>query len=177
MERSLQRLLQVSIDLRNQMAEIDKLRAAIQSAEASKQYQVRKSPMRLPAVNAYSIPLRSGTTAGMISDGEADMAPDAMACKVVMIASNFVSPQTLSDRKTTAVTDRDEITSADQDRLRILEELMNAGGYARSRHGFWITPGVEMKTRTSSMLKPCESDNAPAPWPSQSPGVVSHYGR
>jgi hypothetical protein len=168
MERSLQRLLQVSIDLRNQMAEIDKLRAAIQSAEASKQYQVRKSPMRLPAVSA---------TAGMMSDGEADMAPDAMACKVVMIASNFVSPQTLSDRKTTAVTDRDEITSADQDRLRILEELMNAGGYARSRHGFWITPGVEMKTRTSSMLKPCESDNAPAPWPSQSPGVVSHYGR
>ena len=103
--------------------------------------------MRLPAVSA---------TAGMMSDGEADMAPDAMACKVVMIASNFVSPQTLSDRKTTTVTDTDEITSADQDRLRILEELMNAGGYARSRHGFWITPGVEMKTRTSSMLKPCD---------------------
>ena len=90
MERSLQRLLQVSIDLRNQMAEIDKLRAAIRSAEASEQYQVRKSPMRLPAVSA---------TAGMMSDGEADMAPDAMACKVVMIASNFVSPQTLNTER------------------------------------------------------------------------------
>ena len=68
------------------------------------------------------------------------MAPNAMACKVVVIAPNFVAPQTLSDRKTTTVTDTDEITSADRDRLRMLEELMNAGGYARSRHGFWITP-------------------------------------
>ena len=83
----------------------------------------------------------------MISDGvQASMAPNAMACKVVMVAPNFVSPQTLSDRKTTTVTDTDEITSADQDRLRMLEELMNAGGYVRSRHGFWITPGIEMKT-------------------------------
>ena len=151
MERSLQRLLQVSIDLRNQMAEIHKLRAAIQSAEASKQYQVRKSRMRLPAVSTYSIPSSSGTshskTARMISDGvQASMAPNAMACKVVMVAPNFVSPQTLSDKKTTTVTDTDEITSADQDRLRMLEELMNAGGHVRSRHGFWITPGVEMKT-------------------------------
>ena len=31
-----QRLLQVSVDLRNQLAEIQKLRAAIQSAEAAK---------------------------------------------------------------------------------------------------------------------------------------------
>ena len=40
MERSIQvseqRLLQASVDLRNQMAEIHKLRAAIQSAEASR---------------------------------------------------------------------------------------------------------------------------------------------
>ena len=42
MDRSIQvseqRLLQSSADLRNQMAEIHELRAAIQSAEASKQY-------------------------------------------------------------------------------------------------------------------------------------------
>ena len=139
------------IDLRNQMAEIRKLRAAIQSAEASKQHQVRKSRMCLPAVSAYSIPSSSGAshskTARMISDGvQVSIAPNAMACKVVIAAPNFVSPQTLSDRKKTTVTDTVEITSADQDRLRMLEELMNAGGYVRSRHGFWITPGVEMKT-------------------------------
>jgi hypothetical protein len=149
MERSLQRLLQVSIDLRNQMAEIHKLRAAIQSAEASKQYQVRKSRMRLPAVSPIPSPqARERPIArlpGMISDGvQASMAPNAMACKVVVIAPNFVAPQTLSDGKTTTATDTDEITSADRDRLRLLEELMNAGGYARSRHGFWITPAVEM---------------------------------
>jgi hypothetical protein len=43
MERSIQvserHLVRVSIDLRNQMAEIHELRAAIQSAEASKQYR------------------------------------------------------------------------------------------------------------------------------------------
>ena len=130
MERSLQRLLQVSLDLRNQMAEIHKLRAA---------------------VSAYSIPSSSGTShskaARMISDGvQASLAPNAMACKVVMVAPNVVAPQTLSDRKTTTVMDTDEMTSADQDRLRTLEEMMHAGGYVRSRHGFWITPGVEMKT-------------------------------
>ena len=42
MERSIevseQRLLQASVDLRSQMAEIHKLRAAIQLAEVSKQY-------------------------------------------------------------------------------------------------------------------------------------------
>ena len=98
MERSIQvseqRLLQASVDLRSQMAEIHKLRAAIQSAEASKQYQVRKSRMRLPAVSAYSIPSSSGTShskaARMISDGvQASMAPSAMACKVVMDCSVF----------------------------------------------------------------------------------------
>ena len=147
MERSLQHLLQVSIDLRNQMAEIHKLRAAIQSAEASKQYQARKSSVRLPAASAYSIPSSSGTAhskaARMISNAiQASMAPSAMACKVVTVGP----PQTSSDRKTTTVTDTDEMTSADQDRLRTLEEMMHAGGYVRSRHGFWITPGVEMKT-------------------------------
>ena len=60
MERSLQRLLQVSIDLRNQMAEIHKLRSAIQSAEASKQYQVRQSRMRLPGRERLFHPLKLG---------------------------------------------------------------------------------------------------------------------
>jgi hypothetical protein len=156
MEQSLQRLLQVSIDLRNQMAEIHKLRAAIQSAEASKQYQVRQSRMRLPAVSAYSIPSSLGTSkaAKMISDGvQASMAPNAMASKVVMVAPNFVAPQTLNDRKTNAATDTDEMTSADLDRLRTLEEMMHASGYVRSRYGFWITPGVEMKTERSQDIE------------------------
>ena len=37
------------------------------------------------------------------------------------------------------------MTSADQDRLRTLEEMMYASGYVRSSHGFWIVPGVETK--------------------------------
>ena len=40
------------------------------------------------------------------------------------------------------------MTSADQDRLRTLEEMMIARGYVRSSHGFWITPGVDTKTET-----------------------------
>ena len=162
MERSLQRLLQVSIDLRNQMAEIHKLRSAIQSAEASKQYQVRQSRMRLPAVSAHSIPSSLGTShsksARIISNSvQASMAPNAMACKAVMDAPNLVAPQTLNDRKTTAVTDTDEMTSADLDRLRTLEEMMHTSGYVRSRHGFWITPGVEMKTERSQDIEYAEA--------------------
>ena len=68
-----------------------------------------------------------------------------MACKVVMVAPNVVAPQTLSDRKTTTVMDTDEMTPDDQDRLRTLEEMMNASGYVRSSHGFWIAPGLETK--------------------------------
>ena len=45
------------------------------------------------------------------------------------------------------------MTSADQDRLRTLEEMMHASGYVRSRHGFWITPGVEMKTERSQDIE------------------------
>ena len=59
-----------------------------------------------------------------------------------------VASQKLSNRKTATVMDTDETTSADQDRLRTLEEMMNASGYVRSSHGFWITPGVETKTET-----------------------------
>ena len=59
-----------------------------------------------------------------------------------------VALQTLDIRKTTTVTDTDEMASADQDRLRTLEEMMHASGYVRSRHGFWIAPGVETKTET-----------------------------
>jgi hypothetical protein len=59
-----------------------------------------------------------------------------------------VAHQTLHNRKATAVTDTDEMTSADQDRLRMLEEMMKAGGFVRSSHGFWIAPGVETKTET-----------------------------
>ena len=59
-----------------------------------------------------------------------------------------VALQTLDIRKTTTVTDTDEMASADQDRLRTLEEMMNASGYVRSSHGFWITLGVETKTET-----------------------------
>ena len=40
------------------------------------------------------------------------------------------------------------MTSADQDRLRTLEEMMYASGYVRSRYGIWIAPGVETKTET-----------------------------
>ena len=46
------------------------------------------------------------------------------------------------------MTDTDETTSADQDRLRTLDEMMYASGYVRSSHGFWIAPGVETKAET-----------------------------
>ena len=63
----------------------------------------------------------------------------------------------MNDRKTTAVTDTDEMTSADLDRLRTLEEMMHTSGYVRSRHGFWITPGVEMKTERSQDIEYAEA--------------------
>jgi hypothetical protein len=49
------------------------------------------------------------------------------------------------------------MTSADQDRLRTLGEMMNASGYVRSRHGFWITPGVETKTKRSQDIEYAEN--------------------
>ena len=52
--------------------------------------------------------------------------------------------------------DTDEISSADQDRLRTLEEMMNASGYVRSSHGFWIAPGVETKTVTRLAIQYAE---------------------
>ena len=59
-----------------------------------------------------------------------------------------VRPSTIEQQKGSPVTDTDEKTSADQDRLRTLEEMMHASGYVRSSHGFWITPGAETKTET-----------------------------
>ena len=59
MERSIQlseqRLLQASRDLRNQLAEVQKLRAVIQSAEGSKRSLTDpKTSKRLPDVNLTS---------------------------------------------------------------------------------------------------------------------------
>ena len=54
------------------------------------------------------------------------------------------------------MTDTDETTSADQDRLRTLEEMMYASGYVRSSHGFWIAPGVETKTETRLAVRYAE---------------------
>ena len=48
------------------------------------------------------------------------------------------------------------MTSADQDRLRTLEEMMRASGYVRSSHGFWIAPGVETKTETRRAVRYAE---------------------
>ena len=60
-----------------------------------------------------------------------------------------VAVQTLSIRKTTVVTDTDEITSADRDRLRTLEEMRGTrAAMCAPGTGFWIAPDVETKTET-----------------------------
>ena len=59
-----------------------------------------------------------------------------------------VAPSNIEQQKDSAVTDTDEMTSADQDRLRTLDKMMRASGYVRSSHGFWIAPGVGTKTET-----------------------------
>jgi hypothetical protein len=48
------------------------------------------------------------------------------------------------------------MTSADQDRLRTLEEMMYASGYVRSSHGFWTAPGVETKPESHLAIQYAE---------------------
>ena len=44
------------------------------------------------------------------------------------------------------------MTSADQDRLRTLEEMMHASGYVRSSHGFWTKTQTGLAVRYAEEL-------------------------